>query len=183
MVVAPAISTIAMPFQLHSTLFRSALCSMLLFASLAHAQAEKPSDVIYRLYQQYAWEALFAAPAEGGAALKPGLLAEPKKILATYFDDGLVRLLLKERACLAHHPGELCKLEFNPIFASQDPAASDLLVQSTTPEEVAVQFTYPADRTTVRLVYRMVHTRTGWRIKDIAYPAGQLSLVAILAEK
>jgi len=164
---------------LSSAVAASALASLFLLAPGAQAQAGQPSDIVYQLYKDYAWEALFED--SGKVAGKP-LLSQPRRILARYFDDTLVRLLLKEQACLAQHIGEVCNLDFNPIFASQDPGAAGLKIESSTPAQVEVQFTYPSDRSTVRLVYRMVHTRSGWRIHDIRYPASKTSLSALLAQ-
>lgn len=157
----------------------SALASMLLLAPCAHAQAGQSSDVVYLLYKDYAWEALFED--SGKVAGKP-LLSQPRRVLARYFDDTLVRLLLKEQACLAQHTGEVCNLDFNPIFASQDPGAAGLKIESSTPAQVEVQFIHPSDRSTVRLVYRMVHTRSGWRIDDIRYPGTKTSLKSLLSQ-
>lgn len=158
----------------------AALCGLGLMQA-AHAQAGKSSDVVYLLYRDYGWEALFAAPDDGGAALGRPLLAQPRGVLSRYFDDALVSLLLQEQACLAQHVGEVCNLDFNPIFASQDPAASDLQIGSRRPAQVDVQFVYPSTRHTVRLEYRMVRTRAGWRIDDIRYPATETSSRTLLA--
>jgi hypothetical protein len=157
----------------------SALASLLLLAPCAQARPGPSSDVVYRLYKDYAWEALFED--SGKIAGKP-LLLQPRQVLARYFDATLVRLLLKEQACLARHVGEVCNLDFNPIFASQDPGATGLKIASSTQAQVEVQFTYPSDRSTVRLVYRMVQTRSGWRIQDIRYPASERWLSALLAQ-
>lgn len=164
---------------LSNAIASSALASLLLLAPCAQAQAGPSSDVVYQLYKDYAWEALFEDSGKVGG--KP-LLSQPRQVLARYFDDRLVRLLLKEQACLAQHTGEVCHLEFNPIFASQDPGAARLKIASSTPVQVEVQFTYPSDRSTVRLVYRMVQTRSGWRIDDIRYPGTKTSLKSLLSQ-
>ena len=150
------------------------------FAQPAYSQIDDSTAVVYRLYKEFAWEALFASTDDAGKILGRPLLTQSREVLGKYFDDELVRLFLKESACVAKNPGELCKLEFNPIFASQDPAASELSITSANPRRVDVQFEYPSDHSKIRLSYVMGLTPKGWRIVDIKYSDSDASLKDLL---
>ncbi|MBI4595807.1 MAG: hypothetical protein HY730_05435 [Candidatus Tectomicrobia bacterium] len=126
---------------------------------------KKPEDVVAWLYRDFAWEAIM-----GHTYWKNGsLLNQPREILSLYFSDELVSLILKDRECV-REKHELCNLDFNPIFVSQDPAATDLEIspadQSST---VHVQFIYPSNMKRIELDFKVERTTRGWRISDIVY--------------
>jgi hypothetical protein len=105
------------------------------------------------------------------------LIHEPREVLARYFDDSLVALILADRQC-AVREREPCKINFSPLWDSQDPAASDLQVRSTPDSTVvAVSFRRGASKRAA-LSFRMRQTARGWRISDITYEWG--SLLALL---
>lgn len=91
--------------------------------------------------------------------------------------------MVQDRQC-ATTSGEPCNLDFDPIFASQDPAAIDLSIRSVPNDMVAVEFTYPSSGEKVKLEYRLAKSQAGWRIGDIRYPGmSDVSLKQLLARK
>lgn len=122
------------------------------------------AEVVANLYKQFAWQVLFSADQW------PTLAAQPQAELEKYFDPALTALFLREQQCLASGKAEICNLEFDPIFASQDPAASNLTIKSAAADKVAVEFVYPSTKKKIRLNFKLVKTAKGWRIADIDYP-------------
>ena len=160
--------------RLHTVAILSALAAAFPPAPEPRAQAGAV-DTVARLYRDYAWEAVVEQPRWRGH----GLLDQPREVLVQYFDDALTDLILADRAC-ASRTGAVCKLDFSPIWASQDPGASGLKVSPTTdPTVVAVEFRYPSNAQLIELSYQMIETRSGWRVRDIDYGGGR-SLLAIL---
>jgi hypothetical protein len=148
-------------------------------ASIAAAPAPPPigaNAVVAKLYKDFAWEAV------AGHAEKPGLIEQPRAILNRYFDDTLTALILEDRKCV-ERTKEVCRLDFSPIWDSQDPNATKVnVVGSSDPAVVKVSFTDPESGTSTTLSYRMVKTKDGWRIHDIDYTSHE-SLLAILRAK
>jgi hypothetical protein len=150
------------------------LLALLAPARTMPAQAS-PVTVVAQLYRDFAWEAIVDEPKSRDDAL----LAQPRIVLARYFDDTLTALILNDRSCAAKTHG-ICRLDFSPIWASQDPGASELRIAATKdPTVVAVRFRYPATGAMIQLSYRMSQTRSGWRVHDIVDSPGR-SLRAIL---
>jgi ABC-type transporter MlaC component len=143
-------------------------------SSLAAAAPPPGADaVVSQLYKDFAWEAV------PGHADKPGLIDQPRAVLRRYFDDSLTNLILGERACV-EQTHEICRLDFSPIWDSQDPAAKGLKVSATKdPGIVNVTFRYPESNELMELSYRMTKTKDGWRIHDITYHS-HASLLSIL---
>jgi hypothetical protein len=106
------------------------------------SDAEPPDGVVRRLYRDFAWEAVFS---DNDADRKwVGLLQQPRRVLQRYFTPKLAGLLVNDARC-ARKSGEICRIDFLPIWASQDPGATDLVVWDTatcytvteTPEPIA----------------------------------------------
>jgi len=152
------------------------LLATTLFAASADAELRPPKEnspegIVFKLYKDYAWEAVMAAGYDG-------LMQQPPKILKQYFDDCLTSLILRYRKC--SEKGEICRLDFVPIWASQDPAAVDLTVEKTKKKDIIkVKFRYPSNNEKIELKYRVTQTPKGWRISDIA--GKDWSLQAILS--
>ena len=168
-----------------STVLSRALCTIFsaLIVTAPVAAAPRVSDeqiaIVGSLYKTFAWQVLSSASSVFG---KP-LTQQDSSILRRYFDQELASLLVKDNNC-ATKTGEICNLDFDPIFASQDPAAIDLTIRSTPKDIVAVEFTYPSSGEKVRLEYRMAREENGWRIDDIRYPGmSDASLKQLLARK
>ena len=155
--------------------------AVLAIAGNVAAQNVKTSsalDVVARLYRDFAWEAVVETPNWQGHEL----LDQPRAVLARYFDNELVRLWLADRACEAR-THEICKIDFMPIWDSQDPSGSFVSIDSTAdPTLVKVELRHPFKTQPRVLNYRLVKTPDGWRIHDIARP-GNWSLVSLLSAK
>ena len=129
------------------------------------AGSATPTTVVARLYKDFAWEALGPTDEAFG---KP-LVEQPRNVLERYFDGTLASLLVNDDACIRRNRGADCNLGFTPIFASNDPEASDLDITPLSGDRVAVSFTYPGNGEKIGLEYLTVRTPNGWRIKDIVY--------------
>jgi hypothetical protein len=136
-----------------------------LFATVAEAdlrpsKVNSPDGIVVKLYRDYAWEAVMAAGLDG-------LMQQSPPVLKQYFDDNLVALILRDRKC--SDKGDICRLDFDPIWSSQDPAAVDLTVARTNKNNIIkVQFRYPSTNEKIELRYHVTNTVKGWRINDIS---------------
>jgi len=148
-------------------------------STAAPRMSDEQIAIVGSLYKAFAWQILSNSNNIFG---KP-LTQQEGAILRRYFDQELSSLLVKDRQC-ATTSGELCNLDFDPIFASQDPAAIDLSIRSAPNDMVAVEFTYPSSGEKIRLEYRLTKSQAGWRIGDIRYPGmSDVTLKQLLARK
>ena len=159
-------------------LFLSVLCFS---AESSHAARPPPptGEVFFvaSLYQRFAWEALLSAPLDKVTAF----IDLPRDELVKILEPKLADLLIADRAC-ARRSQSVCRLDFSPLWASQDPGALGLGIHAMTPEKtVLVTFRYPGDDGEVRLIYDVDSTSLGYRISDIRYESGQ-TLRAILQQ-
>lgn len=128
------------------------------------SRSEPPEVLVARLYKGETAEAL---------------LEQPHSALRRYFAEPLASLLAKDRDCVAR-TGEICELDFDPIWASQDPGGTDLtVVRSPASDVIRVRFRFPGNGAGVELDYQMIQTAEVWRVADIHYPSGP-SLASIL---
>ena len=149
-------------------------------SSLAAQRLTSPGAVatVAQLYRDFAWEAVVEDPEWHGH----GLIDQPRAILRRYFDERLTDLWLADRACASRSRG-ICRLDFLPMWASQDPAATELKVLPTQDSRVVVvRFRYPSSRDSVELRYQLVKTKSGWRIDDVSQ-GSRWSLKALLSGK
>lgn len=148
---------------------------------LINSQEAKSTSVVYRLYKDFAWEVVFSDPENLKSVFGDFISEQSRPVLERYFDAELASLLLKDANCTRLSKGEECNLNFDPIFASQDPAAADLTIRKLTNEAVVVAFNYPSNGKKVELEYKLKHGVKGWRIVDIFYKSnGGASLKKIL---
>lgn len=147
---------------------------LLLLPVTALAQRSDSSraiDTVVQLYKDFAWETLLEEPLS-----QPGLIDQPRSVLARYFDDSLTTLILADRACVARKRA-ICNLDFLPLWDAQDIGARGIKVLATPdPSVVHVQIRYSRP---VRLVYQLRPGPSGWRIHDIKSP--DWSLLALLS--
>ncbi|WCE06165.1 hypothetical protein [Pseudoxanthomonas sp. JBR18] len=129
-------------------------------------------EVVARLYHDFAWEAVVVTN-------ETGLAEQPKDVLLRYFTPGLAGLLVEDARCKARRR-EICRLDFTPLWASQDPAAEGLTIVQASGDTVGVQYVVPSTREHVSLVFHVVKTAAGWRVGDITYPQGS-SLAGLLS--
>lgn len=158
----------------------AAIFALVIFMSTSIAAPTASNEqvaVVGSLYKAFAWQALSSDDGIFGKSLAQ----QDNAALRRYFDRELAALLVADQRCVMQS-GEVCNLDFDPIFASQDPGAIDLSIRSTAPGIVSVEFTYPGNREKIRLEYRLVKDDGQWRISDISYPGNtNMSLKRMLA--
>ncbi|MBS1169982.1 MAG: hypothetical protein H6R01_900 [Burkholderiaceae bacterium] len=153
-------------------------CALPAAAEPVASRKETPVRVVSTLYEDFAWQAVFAIPAPGTT-----IADQSRAVLEKYFDSDLASLFVQDAQCRNRTNG-VCKLDFDPIFASQDPSASDLTLTPSSVSKVAVEFAYSSNREKIRLLYTLKQTAQGWRITDIQYAnMGNSSLRKILQSK
>jgi len=131
---------------------------------------DEAASVVRLLYKNYAWEALFAQ-----SEFTP-LVNQTDEELARYFSPSMVHLLHTDRVC-REQTHEICSLDFDPLFASQDPSGVYDLEAVRQGGHVSVTFRQDADKK-VLVDFKVIATKDGWKIDDIRYPDGsQLSLL------
>jgi hypothetical protein len=145
----------------------AAVAAALLWAAPALAAAP-PDSVVARLYRDF--------PIGGSR----DLVAAPRPVLLDYFEDGLAELLMREDGCRAR-TAEVCNLDFDLMWASQDPSAAGLSIRPLNAREVAVGFR-TAGGEPVALRYSLAATARGVRIRDVTYPRGR-SLRVLLGRR
>lgn len=151
--------------------------------SYGQVLAGEPVSVVYRLYKDYGWVGMFALPEDAERHVGPPLTSQPRRILLRYFNESLARLLVKEEMCLKKSKGSVCNLEFDPLFASQDPSAVSLEIRQTEPNTVCVNYTTPSSGDEITINYILELHGASWRIKDIIYSnMNNLSLKRILSK-
>jgi len=130
---------------------------------------------VARIYQDFAAEAVIDSP----ELSIEDLFGRPKTTLARYLDDGLVALVLADRAC-SRRTQEVCNLDFSPIWDAQDAVGTVVKIsEGKDPSRVLVELQTPDHKDLRRLTYRMVKTPGGWRVHDIEYDSHE-SLVTML---
>lgn len=127
----------------------------------------EPQDVVAWLYRDFAWEAVMSSHFSDET-----FSDQSREVLERYFVKDLAALVLKDRECV-RRTKELCKLGSHPLFDSSDPGASDLQV-TWVPHSglVHVMFTYPGNGQRIELDYKVVKSKSGWRVSDILYKEG-----------
>lgn len=155
-----------------------ALC--LCCESTAHAAAnESEAKVVANLYKDYAWQAIAGQSDLFGG----GLGGQSKASLEKYFASDLAKLLAEDSACQVR-TREICNLDFDLLFDSQDPRVTDLEVEKSAPGKVRVQFKDPVTDETTRIEFKLAMVSGKWRITDIIYrKKDEPSLKSILSQK
>jgi hypothetical protein len=130
----------------------------------SEGKKESAQAVVQRLYQDYSWVTT-SNPSQG----RRDLVAESEEVLTRYFTGALAKLIRQDFEC-ARQSSAICNLDFDPIYASQDPQMSGLRILRLDKEQhVWVHFTYPSTGQKIRVQYKMEFENRGWRIRDICY--------------
>lgn len=159
----------------------AALCFLACFSAFnVHAESDAISAraVVQKLYQDYAWVVLID---DTGLV---GLVDQPETELSKYFTSSLSSLISKDHKC-AEETKDICNLDFDPIYDSQDPdGAHQLRIEPMNSGSlVRVVFLRQWSSPVIaELRYKMVRTPAGWRIDDIYYNSHE-SIRAILQHK
>ena len=140
---------------------------LLICLPFAAGATESNVDLVKRLYAKYAWESTDSSP-KGSTPF----IDAPQAELLKYLEPSLAEALLKDRQC-AKQTGEICGLDFSPLWASQDPGAKDLRVkQGRSAKRVEVSFTYPGSGERIVIEYELALIAGEPRIRDILYSEG-----------
>jgi hypothetical protein len=135
--------------------------------------------LVASIYKEYAWTVLFGVETRLDSAIP--LSQEPQAKLKKIFTDDLAIAISTDERCAKKTRG-ICLLDFDILFASQDPAARDLSIKSIKEHTVEVCFIEQSDsRRCVEFVG--VKEAKGVRIRDIKYKNIGSSLRAILKLK
>ena len=103
-----------------------------------------------------------------------------RKLQQKFFDQKLAALIWKN---LTQTPeGEVGNIDFDPLFNAQDMQIKNFRVGvSTVKDDTAtVPVTFVNFDQKVRLVFRLVNTKQGWKVSNIVY--GDSDLVQILSQ-
>lgn len=121
------------------------------------------------LYQRYAWVAVFSVDPPAG---KVPLAKASRKELSEVFAPDLALAIWNDSRC-AEKRGEICVLDFDVLFDSQDPTARDLVIEpGKQAAEAQVCFKDAADARRC-LTFNGVAINGAIRIADIRYAGGQ----------
>ena len=155
---------------------------LFLFGALlngAPALAGPPEIIapVAALYRNFAWEALSSDSEVFG-----GLLAsQSASSLSRFFDARLVQMIREDNACQLRTK-EICKLDFDILFDSQDPRVIDLSIAAVSSHVVEVTFKDPVTEEKTQISYTLAKQANGWRITDVVYTKHpQRSLRTLLA--
>lgn len=134
----------------------------------AQATRSAPVRVVSQLYKDFAWEATGGDDGPGGRPF----VDQPRTVLLRYLTSDLADLLLRDRACV-RRSSEICRLDFVPLWASQDPDAADVsFAQLTRQPAIVIAHIRDHAGTVTKITYRLKQTAAGWRIADIQYSSG-----------
>lgn len=132
--------------------------------------------VVAELYKSFAFETAIQEPNLG-----PIFLNSPRSALLNFLTPTLTDLILADSKCAAETQ-EICKLNFSPLWDSQDPSGSTVrIIGTNVPSKVKVEVRYSSE--TRVIFYQLSLTPNGWRIKDIQFERNHRSLAKILGAK
>jgi hypothetical protein len=145
----------------------------------AAAKANPEAAVVAKLYKDFAWQAMAGQPDLFGKYVSH----LDKSALEQYFDPALTELLLKDATCSVKYQG-ICNLDFDLLFASQDPLVSDLEITTVAPGKVSVTFINPVDQKKTKIDFKIKRIGGAPKIADVIYRMPDpSSLVKMLSHK
>jgi hypothetical protein len=131
--------------------------------------------LVKKLYHDFAWE----TAADQSAAQQRGVPEQTLGVLSRYFDSSLSALIVRDEKC-TKQTHEICRLDFSPIWDSQDPTDAKVRIfQGKSANTVTVNISY-GNVESHELTYQLKQTSQGWRIKDIDFGSNRNSFVSIL---
>jgi hypothetical protein len=104
-----------------------------------------------------------------------------RKLQQKFFDQKLAALIWKD---LTQTPeGEVGNLDFDPLYSAQDMKIKNFRVGASAVkgDTATVPVTFMNFDQKVRIEFRLVNTKTGWKISNILYGGGS-DLVQILSQ-
>lgn len=133
------------------------------------------SKLVSELYARYAWVVLFStAPPANAVPLAQTNRAE----LQAIFVPDLAMAIWEDSQCIEKR-GEICNLDFDILFDSQDPSASELTVQGSARTYEALACFKVTGGARKCLLFVGADIDGAARVADIVYP-GQRSLRQLL---
>jgi hypothetical protein len=129
--------------------------------------------LVERAYRDYAWVAIFGVVVESD--MKP-LASEQVSVLRQYFTSDLVKAISEDQK-LAESSGGVGSIDFDILFDSQDPSASDLTIEADGPYVVLACFKQLGRKKCVTFIGSF--ELGSMKIRDIRYENG-LSLRKLL---
>ena len=148
-----------------------------LLLALAPAMASAaPHDAevaaVRALYARYAAESVFDDA--GG----PTLATAPRAVLQQHFTDELAQLWLRDRDCVARTRA-ICRIDFAPLWDSQDPVGSTVKLNWDDSGQVIAQLNRRGGSPRT-LAFSMALKNGHWRVADIDFGPGRTSLRRLL---
>jgi ABC-type transporter MlaC component len=143
------------------TLSASIILAVLLPVSRLLAQQPTAADLIRRLYETYAWETTDTLDG------RSPLFAASPAVMRAFLDSSLIRAVMVDRACMKQSQG-ICNVDFDPMWASQDPVgATSKVFDTADPAVVRVELQYKSEPEPIVITYHLRPTSAGWRITDL----------------
>lgn len=152
---------------------RAALLLTLLPGLAGAAPHDAEVAAVRALYARYAEEAAI------DDTLSPTLASAAPAVLRRHLTEPLTRLLLRDRAC-QQRTREICRLDFAPLWDSQDPAGTSVRLHWDAGQKRVVAELRRGDGSARALAYSLVKQKDGWRIDDIDFGVGRPSLRQLL---
>ena len=129
------------------------------------------------MYRDFAWKALSSDTEVFGRSLA----GQSARTLSKYFAPRLAKLIADDAAC-QRRTRELCNLDFDILFDSQDPQVVDLSIAEGPSNTVEVRFKDPVSSKETLIRYTVLRHAAAWRINDVVYMTdGQRKLRALLS--
>jgi hypothetical protein len=133
------------------------------------AAAASSNDLLHRVeeaYKNYAWVAVFGVTVD--STMRP-LADEKIFVLRQYFTEDLANAIVRERQ-LDESSGGVGNIDFEILFDSQDPSASDLTIEPIGAYEVVACFKQMSQKKCVTFVGSAESGAI--KIRDIKYENG-----------
>lgn len=143
----------------HLILFAILLTAIPSVPAFAAGEADEAKAMVVKLWKDF--------PPEGDAIIRDA----SGKQLSRYFDAGLVKLILKDQACVSENKGGVCAIDFNILLCAQDTTGAAQLssksLRATTEKPPQVQVDLGDGR---HSIYEFKREAAGLRISDIRCP-------------
>ena len=123
--------------------------------------------------------ARFAAEAVIDDAKTTGLADATPAVLRQHFTEELAWLWLRDRNCV-RRTREICRIDFQPIWASQDAAGTTVTLRWDAGAKRVVAMLGPVGGPMRALAYSVTREGGAWRVTDIDYGPGRPTLRQLL---
>jgi len=170
--------SLARRFSMLALVWANAASLQMTVVAAPNADTAELSNLVSGLYTRYAWVAMFSTTPPPNAV--PLALANRAELQATFVPD-LANAIWDDAQC-AGKRGEICTLDFDILFDSQDPSASELTVHADAQGSEALVCFKVAGGTRKCLTFVGADIHGTAKVADIIYP-GQRSLRQLLGFK